>query len=77
MPSQRNKNKRYGAHVWPIGAFGCAKIGMLKFSPKYANGAKHELTRANQGLMDSNDQLVIICVIILTISPCLILLFGM
>ena len=55
MPSQKNKNKRYGAHVWPIGAFGCAKIGMLKFSPKYANGAKHELTRANQGLMDSND----------------------
>jgi len=53
------------------------KQGLLKLNPKYANGAKHKLMRANQGIMYSNDQLVIICVIILIISLHLILIFGM
>ena len=35
--------------------FGCAKTWVLKFSTRCPNGAKYELMRANQGLMDSND----------------------
>ena len=34
---------------------GCAKTWVLKFSTRCPNGAKYELMRANQGLMDSND----------------------
>jgi len=55
------------------GLFGCSNTGVLKFSPRCANGAKHGLMRANLGLMDSNDQLAIIYVIRLTISSCLVL----
>lgn len=56
--------------------FGRAKIEVLKFSPRYAaNGAKHEIIRANQRLMGSKQPINHHCVIRSAISSCLVLLY--